>query len=195
MVAQWEIPCLSVRVGKEFPGVHGITVVSSTGGPRRLLATSNSSYLFGDPTWAPDGKHLLVARPCYEPRSELVELGLNGTQRVVFDDPAIRHLKDPVLSPDGKRIAFTAGPGCNTSGSDLWVMNADGHSPRRLAPIGSILGEGLGAVWSPDSRHLAYYRGTRAGENINVISTAGGQPHTVAKGIRANALWLSWYPR
>jgi Tol biopolymer transport system component/DNA-binding winged helix-turn-helix (wHTH) protein len=56
----------------------------------------------------------------------------------------------PVISPDGKRVAFVtfAGP----SATELWVSDIDGGNKKRMA-IGETIGTGL---WSPDNVHLAF---------------------------------------
>ena len=57
---------------------------------------------------------------------------------------------DPAWSPDGRRIAYvhstgsTVGPG--QSGTEIWVMNADGSGKRRLTRNVSFDG---GPTWSP----------------------------------------------
>jgi Tol biopolymer transport system component len=40
----------------------------------------------------------------------------------------------PAFSPDGRSIAFAHGT--TTTGTDIWVMNADGTSPRPLTTTG-----------------------------------------------------------
>jgi Tol biopolymer transport system component len=53
---------------------------------------------------------------------------------------------DPSWSPDGTQIAFRS----ERSGEpEIWVMNADGTSQRRLAA-------GLSPAWSPDGLRIAY---------------------------------------
>ena len=65
---------------------------------------------------------------------------------------------DGAWSPDGKRIAFvvvTPRP-VNRTGTELglWVVNADGSNPRRVASYAA----GSDPAWSPDGRRIAFRR-------------------------------------
>ena len=59
-------------------------------------------------------------------------------------------------SPDGKRLAFIKIPDTQTpfTVGELWVMNADGSNPLRLAEADA--GHGYAANWSPDGTRLAF---------------------------------------
>lgn len=56
----------------------------------------------------------------------------------------------PVVSPDGRRIAFVRGPEGNR---DLWVMGMDGTGRRALVTDD---GEQFWPTWSPDGSMIAY---------------------------------------
>jgi Tol biopolymer transport system component len=56
----------------------------------------------------------------------------------------------PAWSPDGSRIAFSS-----VRRDGIWVMNADGTSPRRVTTSPSL---DLEPTWSPDGRRLAFSR-------------------------------------
>lgn len=57
--------------------------------------------------------------------------------------------EDPLFSPDGTKITFMRH---RERSSSLWMANADGVNPRRLA--GNLLGPSA-AAWSPDGRYIA----------------------------------------
>jgi len=64
------------------------------------------------------------------------------------------------LSPDGRRIAYTAlSPGlkdANTdSPADVWVMGADGNYPRLVSSDADLL---IAPLWAPDSASLVFRR-------------------------------------
>ena len=61
-------------------------------------------------------------------------------------------------SPDGSRIAFIKTPDSQTpfTVGELWVMDADGLNPRKLADVDT--GHGYAANWSPDGTRLAFVK-------------------------------------
>jgi serine/threonine-protein kinase len=70
-----------------------------------------------------------------------------------IDEP-VDNPRDPALSPDGTRLALTIGPGGQ---GELWSYDLRGRPPIRLA-VGN---ESRAAVWSPDSRQVAFTIGAR----------------------------------
>jgi eukaryotic-like serine/threonine-protein kinase len=64
-------------------------------------------------------------------------------------DELLDNPRDPALSPDGTRLALTTGP---PGQGDLWSYDLRGRPPIRLA----VVDEDRGAVWSPDSRQVAF---------------------------------------
>jgi serine/threonine-protein kinase len=56
--------------------------------------------------------------------------------------------RDPSLSPDGTRLLLTTGP---TTGGQIWSYDLRGRPPIPL-----VQNNNLSAVWSPDSRQIAF---------------------------------------
>jgi len=73
----------------------------------------------------------------------------------------------PVWSPDGKYIAYVK-RGLVGWNVDLWLMNADGSNPHKVA------GGGGWACWSPDSKWLYFAPPTAKGFEIDKVSPEGG---------------------
>lgn len=95
------------------------------------------------PAWTPDGR-LLVAAQKGDPAGLWVSTPDLKTWRSIplkVDD-----LRVARMSPDGKRLAFV-------SGGTVWLMNADGSSPRAL---GSDDGSAYDVVWAPDGQSLIF---------------------------------------
>jgi dipeptidyl aminopeptidase/acylaminoacyl peptidase len=67
-------------------------------------------------------------------------------------------LDSPRFSPDGRRLAFFAGP--NPDRAVPWIADAHGHHARALVPVPNpdyaAPGVWSEPVWSPDGRELAY---------------------------------------
>jgi len=61
-------------------------------------------------------------------------------------------------SPDGSQIAFIKIPDSQTpfTVGELWVMDADGKNPRKLADADA--GHGYAANWSPDGTRIAFVK-------------------------------------
>jgi Tol biopolymer transport system component/imidazolonepropionase-like amidohydrolase len=91
----------------------------------------------------------------------------------VDDGPTVkvRLVRWPALSPDGKRVAFTAL-------NKLWVMDLPSGTPRRLTALTS--GEFMPA-WSPDGRHVAFVTWSPEGGHIYRVPAAGGQPEQLSR--------------
>src|SRR3954470_14445278 len=80
----------------------------------------------------------------------------------------------PVLSPDGTRIAYvlrTLDGDRDRTVDQLWLAGTDGGTPRRLTsgPADTA------PVWSPDGRRIAFLR---AGQ-VAVLDAGGGEPEQV----------------
>jgi TolB protein len=128
---------LTVRPTGEGDGDR-IAVIDLRTGRRQVLTDGTS------PAWSPDGQWLAFTR---HPRSDggrvtLHVIRADGTgERTVFvQDPDDMRgpqypspggwPRDPLWSPDGRRIVFTKH---FQSGNTLWIINADGTGLRPLS--------------------------------------------------------------
>ncbi|MBI2966079.1 MAG: PD40 domain-containing protein [Chloroflexi bacterium] len=88
--------------------------------------------------------------------------GQSGIPRRLTSTPDDRE-RDPVISPDGKKVAFLSSHGQGETG--LWVMDIDGKNTRR---IGGPPGDRVSFAWSPDALRLAYEIRGNGGTDIFV---------------------------
>jgi len=109
--------------------------------PQRMTATSVG--------WFPDNMHLVVALSDPNQPLGLWEIStLGGSARKLIDDGRF-----PVVSPDGKQIAYLTGKKLR---EQLRLIGADGTAPRKL--VGDD-GDLFGALaWSPNGAKIAYTR-------------------------------------
>jgi len=85
-------------------------------------------------------------------RQEIYIMNPDGSDQTRLTENDVRE-STPVLSPDGRRIAFAEEIG---GGIDIFIMNVDGTGTRRLT---NMTDERLGArgpAWSPDGTKLAF---------------------------------------
>lgn len=96
-----------------------------------------------------------------------------------------RQIRGPAVSPDGRRVAFTAV-------DRLWIADVDGSNPRRLttADVGEYQ-----PAWSPDGRSIAYVTWDDAAGGHIMRVTADGRSRPVQL-TRTAALYLNpaWSP-
>jgi len=109
-------------------------------------------------SWFPDGSKLLANGPNVENPGVWVISMLGGAPRKLQEFGGL-----DLASPDGLKIAFARG--FVISGyigfQEFWVMGPGGEEPRKVLTTkeGELVLQML--AWSPDSRRLAYWRGTR----------------------------------
>ena len=81
----------------------------------------------------------------------------------------------PVLSPDGKRLAFSWNG--EKDNYDIYVQAVGASNPIRLT---TDPGFDQHPSWSPDGRNVAFLRASDAGGEIRIVPAAGGAERLVA---------------
>ena len=97
---------------------------------------------------SPDGKMVAFTRMANASQIWLTD-SAGGNSRPLYQDLVVR-ARLPNYSPDGTRMSFQVQSDDSTLG--IWVMNADGSDPVRVAPD---LGNSNGASWNADGTALA----------------------------------------
>ena len=96
----------------------------------------------------------------------------------------LRIIQEPVQSPDGKRIVFSAA-------THLYAMDIPGGKPTRLTR--STEGE-YQPVWSPDGQWVAYVTWSSEGGQIWKLRANGGSPPEQITHIPAYYRDITWTP-
>lgn len=166
-------------------GYRQLFVLSLDGGTPRQL--THSKFDHGSPIWSKDGKKLFFFANLHEDHelepmnSEIYELNLqDGGVRALTD--RIGPDGSPVLSPDGKTLAYT-GFDDRYQGYQqnlLYLMNSDGSNIREL-PIG--MDRDIASIqWSGDGRGIYFMYDEEGNTKIAKVSL-DGKVNTVADGL------------
>jgi imidazolonepropionase-like amidohydrolase/Tol biopolymer transport system component len=91
----------------------------------------------------------------------------------VSDSVPLREVREPAISPDGRRVAFT-GLG------KVWVMELGGAAPRRLTTVNGVV-EGS-PTWTPDGQSVVYATWVDGdGGDIYQVDANGGTPRNLTR--------------
>ena len=123
-----------------------------------------AGYALTDLEWMPGTDELAIADNGIDVYSvttgEVRSLGVDGAGQLAW-------------SPDGTTAAFTresrVGSGeAEHSEISLWLVDADGTNERQIAAAYTV-NHGVGPVWSPDGRYVAYQRVIGCCESHEVV--------------------------
>lgn len=112
------------------------------------LTSISSGAQEARPVWSPDGSRLLVERVA-NGAIDIFAINADGTGLANLTNSP-KNDTSAVWSPDGARIAFTTERNYSGSGSDVYVMDADGRSPTMIDERADQ------ASWAPDGARIAY---------------------------------------
>jgi TolB protein len=132
---------------------------------RRVTVNENISIL---PSWTPGAKGLIYTS--YKPGTPQIFLSWIYEGRIVPNvtrEPADVQAMAPVVSPDGKKIAYSS----NRAGNfDIWVANIDGSGARNLT---STLSNDTAPCWSPSGLEIAFTSGRSGSAQLWVMDQEG----------------------
>ena len=156
-----------------------IFVVSTAGGPARLLTPGTQRYRDYAPSWSPDSSRLVIASE-QKGYSNLYVIDVESGGRTPLSDLEVDQLT-PQWSPDSATIAYVQNDGLEFH---IWRVPSGGGSPVRVSdrpgtnggfdrkdssPHGHL-------AWSPDSRLITFTHSspTRASD-VWVANATGGR--------------------
>ena len=167
-----------IAFSREGTGEDAYYVVPSLGGPERKIANCYREKFGSGLSWSPDGKYLAVADRGTEASATSkiyfisVESGERVDSKIQFADP---YVNAPVFSPDGKYLAFVAGPGMFSS--DVYVAPVTGGKSRALTRVHAFL---RGLSWMPDSRRIVFSSNHEGLPSLWRIGVSGGEPEPIS---------------
>ena len=131
------------------------------------------------PSFSPGGGRIVMTRG-WDGAGDIVIVRTDGTEPVRLTSG--KRARDPVFSPDGRRIVFVGQPK-KTSPFGIWIMRRDG-TDRRLIPTNSG-GDNQRPDFSPDGSHIIYERCIADGHDCiddTVIMRTDGRYKRVIEG-------------
>ncbi len=166
-------------------GYTHLFVVPATGGTPRQLTTGD--YNHGAPVWTADGAELLfsglrVPDAAHEWRESEI-------YAVNVATGAVRQLTrrkgpdmGPVVSPDGRRVAYTGHDWTDDTyiTSKLYVMNLDGSNPREIS--GSLDRTPENLFWAADGSGVYFSAQSDGRSDLYFAPAAGGEPRQITRG-------------
>ncbi|HYV99294.1 MAG TPA: S9 family peptidase [Gemmatimonadaceae bacterium] len=171
-------------------GFTQLFVVSADGGTQRQVTSGNWNSAAG--RWTPDGKHLLFssnrsADAEYEWRESDIYRADIASGEIVKLTKRRGPDQNPTPSPDGALIAYTGYDSTDATWKDaaLYVMNADGTSPRNLTAALDRSPSEL--TWSTDGKGIYFLAEDRGSRNLYYVSLAG-QVQQVTHGTQVLAV-------
>jgi len=155
-----------------------IVMVESTGDSRIVVSDKFKGEGPQTPAWGADANTILFAQGKF-PDINIFRMSLHDYQPIQLTfDAGLKYA--PVLSPDGKKIAYTQmrkGIMVLTVGATPVVLTTGGEYPR----------------WSPDGKWIAYQRRVNGKFLISTVSVAGGEPVNLTDGSSDDEL-PAWSP-
>ena len=106
---------------------------------------------------------------------------LDFPQRVEEGPVKVRLIQDPVESPDGKKLTFSAM-------THLYTMELPGGKPQRVTTGNA---REFQPAWSPDGKTIAYVTWSNEGGQLWRIAASGGTAKQLSKsaGVYSNPAW------
>ena len=161
------------------PEIYVLTL--ATGTLRRL---TRHAGIDTEPTWSPTGREIaFISDRTGTPHVFVMDAEGANVRPLTSSG---RHTQ-PRWSPKGDVLVYTMRAGTH----DIWAVNADGSSPRRLT---SGPADNQGATWAPNGRHLMF-QSNRSGVFQIYSMLADGSAQTAVTRGSSEASSPSWSPR
>lgn len=164
-----------------------IVVQAVDGSSRQFLGQAGALRL--SPVFFPDGRRLAYWKS-WAGSCAIVEHDLRtGAESSIVDCSLLPRVRFDI-SPDGRRLVFTGSADAQQPGV-LWIAEVAGGAPRPITAPDAGRGDDLHPRFSPDGRHVAFFRGRDARRQPWVVASHGG-PARVLVARQGSAHGLAW---
>jgi len=140
------------RCGEDGRG--SLYTIPAMGGPEHLVTEVTCDWGMTGAVWTPDGQSLLFSDLCAGGGSLGIvafRVATGKKQCLAAPDSNSDNFFSPMLSPDGKNVAFVKES--TISVMDLFVVPFQGGTPRPLTSERRLLGQ---FVWAPDGKSVIF---------------------------------------
>ena len=156
----------------------GYYVMPALGGSERKLADIPRILNHARPMradWGPDGKALIITDTSVDPPA-LALVSIETGDKIPFSAPPPKALGDflPMVSPDGRWVAFVRVANVNASDWFLVPFSSDGRQePRQLTSLKTLIASG---TWTPKSTELVFSALVEGIRRLLRVSIDGSSP-------------------
>jgi dipeptidyl aminopeptidase/acylaminoacyl peptidase len=179
------------------PGFRHVFVVSANGGDPRQITQGEFNHVDGDSplSWTPDGRSLVVSglvRPDADLKGRDADLFVlpvaGGEPRQLTNTAGVE--AEPVVSPDGKWVAFTGAPDKQAFyvQPDLWVMPISGGAARNLTATRDR--QVQGPQWTSDGRAIQVLMAEAGRTRVLEVAAESGTAKVVVEDVAGTRLYL-----
>ena len=156
-------------------GMKRVTLIRTDGTGAEALTPASQHALH--PSWTPDGLRILYCtdddlRPPAKNDAEIYAIDIATRRITTLISGGVNTF--PVMSPDGRKIAFRRMIGTN---SEVFVADADGSNARNLTNHPAF--EGWPA-WSPDGTEIAFAGNRNSAYQIFIMKSDGSDVRLLA---------------
>ena len=156
-------------------GVRGdLFLIPERGGTTRKLATSLAWDM--SPQWL--GNTTVLFATGRNGHRQLMTVGITGTESLFLSDSG--DLTNPIVSPDGKWIAF------HRNDREIQIVSSTGGTPRTLIRGGfpDAYKNSAAFSWSADSKWLTYVDQTVRAASVSIVEVATGKTFLISRAAK-----------